>query len=34
MTLSKPAWLDSMYNNRMLVPAFAQHMAQWQADSA
>jgi len=34
MTASSPAWLESMYNNRMLVPAFAQHLARWQADSA
>jgi len=29
-----PAWLDSMYNNRALVPAHAQHFAQWSAASA
>ncbi len=34
MRPNTPAWLDSMYNNRMLVPAFAQHLTRWQADSA
>lgn len=29
-----PAWLDSMYNNRALVPAHAQHFAGWSAASA
>lgn len=33
MSLNDPAWLDRMYNNRALVPAFAQHLARWQADS-
>lgn len=28
-----PAWLDRMYNNRALVPAFAEHMASWERDS-
>lgn len=27
-------WLDSMYNNRMLVPEFSEHMMRWQRDSA
>ena len=34
MNLNDPAWLERMYNNRLLVPAFAQHLARWQADSA
>lgn len=34
MTLRNPAWLDIMYNNRLLVPEFAQYLTQWQADSA
>ncbi len=34
MNLNDPAWLDRMYNNRLLVPAFAQHLARWQAESA
>ena len=29
-----PAWLDRMYNNRMLVPEHADHFARWMADSA
>ncbi len=28
-----PAWLDSQYNNRALVPAFAQHLERWNLDS-
>lgn len=28
------AWLESMYNNRVLVPEHARHLAQWAADSA
>jgi arylformamidase len=28
------AWLDSMYNNRELVPAYAGHLRRWAADSA
>ena len=28
-----PAWYDGMYNNRALVPAFAQHIAAWTAQS-
>ena len=28
------AWLDRMYNNRMLVPTYAEHMRRWAADSA
>ena len=31
--LGSPAWLDSQYNNRALVPAFAQHLQRWAADS-
>ena len=27
------AWLDSMYNNRALVPTFADYFRRWQADS-
>ena len=34
MTRPDPAWLDSMYNNRALVPGHAAHIAQWLADSA
>ena len=34
MSLNDPAWLDRMYNNRALVPEFAQHLQRWQADSA
>ena len=30
---NSPAWYDAMYNNRALVPAFAQHMADWRARS-
>jgi arylformamidase len=29
-----PAWLDSQYNNRALVPAFASHLQRWATDSA
>jgi arylformamidase len=29
-----PAWLDSQYNNRALVPDHGRHFAQWAADSA
>lgn len=29
-----PAWLDSMYNNRELVPAYADHLRRWATDSA
>jgi arylformamidase len=29
-----PAWLDQMYNNRALVPAFPQHAEGWVRDSA
>ena len=37
-TASKPrvhstAWYDSMYNNRALVPDFADHFARWQSAS-
>ncbi len=32
-TKKSPAWHDAMYNNRALVPAFAQHMADWSARS-
>lgn len=28
------AWLDSMYNNRALVPEFADHLRRWSVDSA
>ena len=28
------AWHDRMYNNRALVPDFADHFARWQQDSA
>ncbi len=28
-----PAWYDSMYNNRALVPDFADHFARWQSAS-
>ena len=28
-----PAWLDREYNNRALVPNFAEHLARWSADS-
>jgi arylformamidase len=31
--IGSPAWLDSQYNNRALVPAFAQHLQRWAADS-
>lgn len=34
MSLHDPAWLDRMYNNRALVPAFAQHAERWMRDSA
>ena len=27
-------WLDSMYNNRMLVPQHPEHFRRWAADSA
>jgi len=26
---ASPQWFDGMYNNRLLVPEFARHMAQW-----
>jgi arylformamidase len=29
-----PAWLDAMYNNRALVPDFADHLNRWAQDSA
>ena len=29
MTYKTPAWLDSMYNNRALVPDYADHLARW-----
>lgn len=29
-----PAWLDSQYNNRALVPGHAAHFSRWAADSA
>ena len=28
-----PQWLDSMYNNRLLVPGYASHFTRWVADS-
>jgi arylformamidase len=31
--VGSPAWLDSQYNNRALVPAFAQHLQRWATDS-
>lgn len=34
MSLPEPAWLEQMYNNRLRVPAFAQHLAHWQSGSA
>jgi len=34
MTTYDPQWLDSMYNNRALVPEFAAHMEDWHRDSA
>ena len=34
MKKHSPAWYDSMYNNRMLVPDFANYFARWQALSA
>lgn len=33
MTRHDPAWLDRMYNNRALVPAFPQHAEGWVRDS-
>lgn len=32
--LTDSAWLDAQYNNRALVPAYADHFARWQHDSA
>jgi arylformamidase len=29
-----PLWLDKMYNNRALVPEYAEHFAQWRQSSA
>ena len=34
MPVRDAAWHDRMYNNRALVPDFADHFAQWQAESA
>jgi arylformamidase len=34
MSLHDPAWLDRMYNNRALVPAFPEHAERWMRDSA
>lgn len=34
MTSFDPAWLDSMYNNRALVPAHAEHFARWTETSS
>jgi arylformamidase len=33
-TPTDPAWLDSQYNNRALVPGHATHFERWAADSA
>ena len=33
MNLTDPAWLDSMYNNRMLVPDYASYFDKWAQDS-
>lgn len=33
MTQNSAAWLDSMYNNRALVPEFADHLARWVRES-
>jgi arylformamidase len=33
MTPHTPEWFDSMYNNRLLVPAAMEHMARWKRDS-
>ena len=30
----QPEWLDAMYNNRALVPDFADHLARWASSSA
>ncbi|MEI7786607.1 MAG: alpha/beta hydrolase [Betaproteobacteria bacterium] len=34
MPRNDPAWLDQMYNNRAMVPAFPQHAEGWVRDSA
>lgn len=34
MHAQDPAWLERMYNNRMLVPANGEYMARWARDSA
>lgn len=34
MKTHDPAWLDRMYNNRELVPAYAEHFRKWASDSA
>lgn len=34
LTHFDPAWLDSQYNNRALVPEHGRHLAQWATDSA
>ncbi|HRK40187.1 MAG TPA: alpha/beta hydrolase [Burkholderiaceae bacterium] len=34
LAVGSPAWLDSQYNNRALVPTFGQHLQRWAADSA
>ena len=33
LAVGSPAWLDSQYNNRALVPTFGQHLQRWAADS-
>ena len=34
MNLNDPVWLEQMYNNRALVPAFPEHAQRWLRDSA
>ncbi|MCE2878954.1 MAG: alpha/beta hydrolase [Comamonadaceae bacterium] len=34
MKLNDPVWLEQMYNNRALVPAFPEHAERWLRDSA
>ena len=33
LAVGSPAWLDSQYNNRALVPTFGQHLQRWATDS-
>ena len=33
MTQYDPQWLDSMYNNRALVPDYATYFERWQSES-